>query len=86
MAGILKNRTDNDIKNKWNSMQRKEQRIINSIRSNATDSASSTRSSTIQGTPFANNTSQEYNFDAVPPHASYENMMRSPIATYSAEV
>ena len=27
MAAIMKNRTDNDIKNKWNSMQRKLQRL-----------------------------------------------------------
>lgn len=32
MAKLFKNRTDNDIKNKWYAMQRKEKRIENKFR------------------------------------------------------
>lgn len=76
MAGILKNRTDNDIKNKWNSMQRKEQRIVNSIRSRSSRRTSSTHLSTIHETSSAGDTTN--GFEPVPRPVSYEDMS-SPI-------
>ena len=36
MAKLMKNRTDNDIKNKWNSMKRLEKRKIAPIRNTVT--------------------------------------------------
>jgi hypothetical protein len=84
MAGILKNRTDNDIKNKWNSMRRKEQRQIERLASAPVDVADPetwTTVSALQQLSFdASYDLSGFQSQAVQHAVSYDNESDNPLS------